>query len=244
MHQLDLFGGEPAKPTQPKKKAYQLVKPDVLVEKAEEVGKVEGVEKVEGAEKVEEVEKVEVQSVEKAVIGMIAERAEKVEGAEKAEVVEEVEGVEKVEGAAKVEKVEVVEGSLKKTRARIPLDISRLNPSSPKINVPEDEVLFSKQYYPIGEVAAMFNVNISLIRFWENEFDILQPRKNGKGDRLFRPEDVKNLKMIFFLLKEKKYTIEGAKTFLKKGKKATQGFETVETLKNIKSMLIVLKSSL
>ncbi len=217
MHQLDLFGGEPAKPTQPKKKAYQLVKPDVLVEKTEEVEKVQ---------EVENVEKVEEQPVEVEVVGVIAEEVEKVQAVEK------VEGIEKLEGAAK------------KSRTRIPLDISRLNPSSPKINVPEDEVLFSKLYYPIGEVAAMFNVNISLIRFWEKEFDILQPRKNGKGDRLFRPEDIKNLKMIFFLLKEKKYTIEGAKTFLKKGKKATQGFETVETLKNIKSMLIVLKSSL
>ncbi|NBO57861.1 MAG: MerR family transcriptional regulator [Chitinophagia bacterium] len=62
------------------------------------------------------------------------------------------------------------------------------------INIPEDDELYSKLYYPIGDVAKMFNVNISLIRFWENEFDILKPRKNRKGDRLFRPEDVKNLK--------------------------------------------------
>jgi DNA-binding transcriptional MerR regulator len=90
----------------------------------------------------------------------------------------------------------------------------------------------------------MFNVNISLIRFWENEFDILKPRKNRKGDRLFRPEDVKNLKLIYFLLKEKRYTIEGAKTFLKKGKKVNEQFETIELLKNIKSMLLELKAGL
>ena len=57
----------------------------------------------------------------------------------------------------------------------------------------------------------MFKVNISLVRFWENEFDILKPKKNGKGDRLFRPEDVKNLNLIYHLLREKKYTIDGAK---------------------------------
>lgn len=112
------------------------------------------------------------------------------------------------------------------------------------INVPEDDELYSKLYYPIGDVAKMFNVNISLIRFWENEFDILKPRKNRKGDRLFRPEDVKNLKLIYFLLKEKRYTIEGAKTFLKKGKKVNEQFETIELLKNIKGMLLELKAGL
>ena len=112
------------------------------------------------------------------------------------------------------------------------------------INIPEDAELYSKLYYPISDVAKMFNVNISLIRFWEKEFDILKPRKNRKGDRLFRPEDVKNLKLIYFLLKEKRYTIEGAKTFLKKGKKVNEQFETIELLKNIKEMLLELKAGL
>ena len=112
------------------------------------------------------------------------------------------------------------------------------------INIPNDDELNSKLYYPIGDVAKMFNVNISLIRFWENEFDILKPRKNRKGDRLFRPEDVKNLKLIYFLLKEKRYTIEGAKTFLKKGKKINEQFQTIELLKNIKGMLLELKAGL
>ena len=112
------------------------------------------------------------------------------------------------------------------------------------IQVPDDEALYSKLYYPISDVAKMFNVNISLIRFWEKEFDILKPRKNRKGDRLFRPEDVKNLKLIYFLLKEKRYTIEGAKSFLKKGKKVSEQFETIELLKNIKSMLLELKAGL
>jgi DNA-binding transcriptional MerR regulator len=112
------------------------------------------------------------------------------------------------------------------------------------LDVPEDEILYSKQYYPIGEVAAMFRVNISLIRFWENEFDILKPRKNRKGDRFFRPDDVKNLKLIYFLLKERKYTISGAKSFIKSGKKVNERFEAIESLKNIRAMLIELKAGL
>lgn len=117
-----------------------------------------------------------------------------------------------------------------------------LEPST--IKIPEDATLYSKQYYAISEVASMFNVNISLLRFWEKEFDILKPRKNRKGDRLFRPEDIKNLKLIYFLLREKKYTIEGARTFIKKGKKVNEHFEAVETLKNIRKMLVELKESL
>ena len=113
-----------------------------------------------------------------------------------------------------------------------------------KLDIPEDSILYSKQYYPIGEVAAMFRVNISLIRFWENEFDILKPRKNRKGDRFFRPDDVKNLKLIYFLLKERKYTISGAKSFIKSGKKVNERFEAIESLKNIRSMLLELKAGL
>ncbi len=79
------------------------------------------------------------------------------------------------------------------------------------LDIPEDSILYSKQYYPIGEVATMFRVNISLIRFWENEFDILKPRKNRKGDRFFRPDYLKNLNLIYFILKERKYTISGEK---------------------------------
>lgn len=112
------------------------------------------------------------------------------------------------------------------------------------LDIPEDSILFSKQYYPIGDVAGMFKVNISLIRFWENEFDILKPRKNRKGDRFFRPEDVKNLKLIYFLLKEKKYTISGAKSFIKSGKKVNERFEAIESLKNIRAMLMELKAGL
>lgn len=112
------------------------------------------------------------------------------------------------------------------------------------IEVPEDDILFQKMYYPIGDVATMFKVNASLIRFWENEFDILKPKKNGKGDRLFRPEDVKNLKLIYHLLRERKYTIEGAREFLKKNKKVNEKFEMIRSLEKLKSFLLEIKSSL
>ncbi len=112
------------------------------------------------------------------------------------------------------------------------------------IEVPEDEELFKKLYYPIGAVAEMFKVNQSLIRFWENEFAVLKPKKNGKGDRLFRPEDVKNLKLIYHLLRERKYTIEGAKDFLKNGKKQDEKFAMIESLKKLKGFLLELKANL
>jgi DNA-binding transcriptional MerR regulator len=113
-----------------------------------------------------------------------------------------------------------------------------------RIEVPADDVLYAKQYYGIGEVAVMFQVNASLLRYWESEFDILKPRKNKKGDRFFRPEDIKNLQLIHHLLREKKYTIEGAKDFLKKSKKSARQFEAIESLKKIKSFLLEIKAGL
>ncbi len=112
------------------------------------------------------------------------------------------------------------------------------------IQIPEDEVLFKKQYYSIGEVAGMFRENQSLIRYWETEFDILQPRKNRKGDRFFRPVDIKNLVMIYDLLRRRKFTIEGAKDYLKKNKKAEEKFTMVESLQKIKKFLLELKANL
>jgi DNA-binding transcriptional MerR regulator len=112
------------------------------------------------------------------------------------------------------------------------------------VDIPEDEILFQKQYYSIGEVAAMFKVNTSLIRFWENEFDILEPRKNRKGDRFFRPADVKNLQLIHDLLRRRKFTIEGARDFLKKNKRAREQYEMIGQLQKIKAFLLELKASL
>jgi DNA-binding transcriptional MerR regulator len=130
----------------------------------------------------------------------------------------------------------------KSTRGRISL--KEADSGADLIDIPDDEILFTKLYYPIGTVAEMFKVNQSLIRFWENEFDILKPRKNGKGDRLFRPEDVKNLKLIYNLLRERKYTMEGAKDFLKNSKKADEKFAMIESLKKIKGFLLELKANL
>ena len=112
------------------------------------------------------------------------------------------------------------------------------------IQIPEDDILFQKQYYSIGEVAIMFRENQSLIRYWETEFDILEPRKNRKGDRFFRPVDVKNLVLIYDLLRRRKFTIEGAKDFLKKNKKADEKFVTIQSLERIKGFLLELKANL
>ncbi|MBS1661154.1 MAG: MerR family transcriptional regulator [Bacteroidetes bacterium] len=112
------------------------------------------------------------------------------------------------------------------------------------IDIPNDEVLYSKQYYTMGEVSEMFRVNQSLLRFWETEFSILQPKKNKKGDRYFRPIDIKNLHLIYHLLRQKKYTIEGAKEFLKKNKKAEERFEVIRRLQEIRTFLLEWKAQL
>lgn len=102
-----------------------------------------------------------------------------------------------------------------------------------------------KRYYAIGEVAKAFGVNTSLIRFWEKEFDVLKPKKNAKGNRKFTPEDVKNLKFIYHLVKERGFTLEGAKTHLREEKKeALSNFEIINTLENIKTQLIKIKEHL
>lgn len=113
------------------------------------------------------------------------------------------------------------------------------------VNVPDDDALFLKQYYPISTVATWFNVNTSLLRYWENEFDILKPRKNRKGDRLFRPEDVKSLQTIYYLLRQRKFTIEGAKEYLKSNKrKVDLNAQLVQSLTRFRSFLLELKANL
>lgn len=102
-----------------------------------------------------------------------------------------------------------------------------------------------KRYYGIGEVAKAFNVNTSLIRFWEKEFDVLKPKKNAKGNRKFTPEDIKNLKFIYHLVKERGFTLEGAKIHLKEGKKQSLNkFEIINKLEGVKAQLIKIKSQL
>ncbi len=102
-----------------------------------------------------------------------------------------------------------------------------------------------KRYYSIGELAKAFNVNASLLRFWDKEFDILKPRKNAKGNRMFTPEDVKNIQLIFHLVKERGFTLEGAKIHLKEGQKKTlDKFEIINKLEGIKAQLLHIKGEL
>jgi DNA-binding transcriptional MerR regulator len=126
----------------------------------------------------------------------------------------------------------------RKSLKEINLDVALLE-------IPDDEILFQKQYYSISEVAEWFNMKPSLLRFWENEFDILKPRKNKKGDRLFRPEDVKNLRIIYYLLRQQKFSVEGAKQFLKDNKKkAEMQLQLIETLTKFRSFLLELRTNL
>jgi DNA-binding transcriptional MerR regulator len=126
----------------------------------------------------------------------------------------------------------------RKSLKEINLDVALLD-------IPGDEILFQKQYYSISEVAEWFNMKPSLLRFWENEFDILKPRKNKKGDRLFRPEDVKNLRIIYYLLRQQKYSVEGARQYLKDNqKKAEMQVQLAETLTKFRSFLLELRANL
>lgn len=104
--------------------------------------------------------------------------------------------------------------------------------------------LADKLYYSIGEVAKAFNVNASLIRFWEKEFDVIQPKKNKKGNRYFTPHDIKNLKLIYHLVKERGYTLEGAKQALNEQENLKEEVELIARMEYIRSELVKLKESL
>ena len=102
-----------------------------------------------------------------------------------------------------------------------------------------------KRYYSIGELAKAFDVNASLLRFWDKEFDILKPRKNATGNRMFTPEDVKNIQLIYHLVKERGFTLEGAKIHLKEGQKKTlDKYEIISKLEGIKNQLLAIKGDL
>ena len=111
------------------------------------------------------------------------------------------------------------------------------------ISIKEFEL--TKVYYSIGEVAEMFNVNTSLIRFWEKEFDIIKPKKNKKGNRLFTKKDVENYQLIFHLVKERGYTLKGAKDKLKGNKDdMIENHEIIKKLNHIKTFLLEIKKEL
>ena len=102
-----------------------------------------------------------------------------------------------------------------------------------------------KLFYKISEVAKMFAMNISAVRYWEKEFDIIKPKKNAKGDRKFTPEDIKNLELIYHLVKERGFTLEGAKTHLKENKhKTISNFEIIRKLETVKTELLKIKDNL
>lgn len=115
------------------------------------------------------------------------------------------------------------------------------NPEIPGIIEKDAE----KIYYSIGEVASRFGVNTSLIRFWEKEFDIIKPHKNKKGNRMFTPDDVRNFHIIFHLVKERGYTLQGAKEKLKGGKEeVSDNIGIIRSLQKIREFLTEIKEEL
>ena len=111
--------------------------------------------------------------------------------------------------------------------------------------MPYKEKKIEKLYYSIGEVADLFKVNTSLIRYWEKEFDIIKPKKNKKGNRFFTQADIENFHLIFHLVKERGMTLKGAKQKLKENKEDTENnFTVVARLQEIKDLLLEIKEAL
>ncbi len=111
--------------------------------------------------------------------------------------------------------------------------------------MPYKEKKVEKLYYSIGEVANMFGVNTSLIRFWEKNFSVIKPKKNKKGNRLFTKADINNFKLIYHLVKEQRLTLEGARKKLAENKEdAVNNFEALESLKRVREMLVEVREML
>ena len=111
--------------------------------------------------------------------------------------------------------------------------------------MPYKETKVEKLYYSIGEVAKSCDVNTSLIRFWEKEFDIIKPKKNKKGNRFFTKQDIDHFHLIYHLVKERGMTLTGAKKKLKENKDDTlNNFEVIKSLSEIKNLLIEIKDTL
>ena len=111
--------------------------------------------------------------------------------------------------------------------------------------MPYKERDIEKVYYTIGEVAEEFNVATSLIRFWESEFDILKPKKHKKGNRQFTRDDIQKLRLIYHLVKERGFTLQGAKAMLKNNAEELQdNLDMIESLKKVRNFLVQLKEQL
>jgi len=105
--------------------------------------------------------------------------------------------------------------------------------------MPYKEKKIEKVYYTIGEVAEMFDVNTSLIRYWEKEFDVIKPKKNNKGNRLFTKQDIDNFHLIYNLIKVRGMTIKGAVKKIKENREdAINNFEVVKRLEKIRGLLV------
>jgi DNA-binding transcriptional MerR regulator len=101
-----------------------------------------------------------------------------------------------------------------------------------------------KLYYSMGEVTQAFNVNASLIRFWEKEFDVIQPKKNSRGNRKFTPQDIKSLQTIYHLVKERGFTLEGAREYMRTHKHEIDKFDMIAKLEYVKAELLKIKKNL
>jgi DNA-binding transcriptional MerR regulator len=102
-----------------------------------------------------------------------------------------------------------------------------------------------KVYYTIGEVAEKFNVTASLLRFWESEFSMLKPKKNKKGDRRYTEKDIEIIQTIYHLVKEKGYTLQGAKEMIRtKSHQPPDKAAIIESLEKLKSFLTELNDKL
>lgn len=135
------------------------------------------------------------------------------------------------------------EGKLQKKRGR--KSYAEMDAEAAFVMLPADEVINKKLYHSITDVAQWFNVNPSLLRYWENEFTILKPRKTGKGDRLYNVEDIKTIQVIYYLLRTRKFSIEGAKKYLRSNRKDVDtSIQLMESLNRFKSFLQILKSNL
>jgi DNA-binding transcriptional MerR regulator len=110
--------------------------------------------------------------------------------------------------------------------------------------LPYKEIHIEKVYFTITEVATQLNVNASLLRYWETEFTFIQPKKNKKGDRLYNKKDIENLKLIRHLLKEKGFTIDGAKKHLKENKNAGDQLKLIQSLNTLKQMITNLNNDI
>ena len=114
-----------------------------------------------------------------------------------------------------------------------------------RIDMSTDSNNIEKKYFSISEVAEMFQVKPSLIRFWESEFDILQPTKNKKGERRFTKDDIQDLNLVYHLVKEKGFTLEGAKEHLKQNFQSTrERLDLIDQLTNLKNLLIHLRDNI